>query len=222
MFDDNDEFNENERLRRMAIEAQQHPPKSKARQIAITELFQAIQTSGRLTRPYWNQFPALYEEIYNIAKQKLFCYIYEKIDNYSPERGEVLQWVNFLFGTRFFVEAIREITLPDRRLPREIIPQISFYNLDNDFWLNQEDEITPSLSEQVIKYIEEDPEATCQNIHITNKPQANFRYLALQRFAGYKWRELEAELGIKQANLCSFYQRSLQKVAPIIKEYLAE
>ncbi|MBZ8180748.1 sigma-70 family RNA polymerase sigma factor [Oscillatoria salina IIICB1] len=212
----------NKHLRRIAIEAQQYPPRSPARQIAITKLFEAIQTSGKLTRPYWRQFPGLYDEIYNVAKQKLFCYIYERIDNYSPERGEVLQWVNFLFGTRFFVEAIREITLPDSRLSTEMISQRIFYNLDNDLWLNRENEANPSLSEQIIKYLEDDPEGIFQATHMTDNPAANFRYLALQRIAGYKWREIESELGIHQATLCSFYLRCLQKLAPIIKEYLAD
>ncbi len=210
------------RLKQLAREAQQHPPKSKQRQRALAKLVSAIQQSGMLTRPYKGCFRGFYEEIYAEALQKLFCHICEKIDDYDPQR-EVLQWANFLLTRRFFVEASRAFmpTVP-KGINQKQIRRLTIDDLDR----NNCNEVTfqsiPSLSQEVIQCLEEDPEGIFQSTHISNNPAANFQFLAIKLVSGYSWKEISDELeGMKIPTLSSFYQRCLTKFAPKFKEYLS-
>lgn len=46
----------NQQLKQLALEAQQHPAKTKQRQQALTKLLKAIQQSGQLMRPRSGEF----------------------------------------------------------------------------------------------------------------------------------------------------------------------
>jgi hypothetical protein len=94
------------RLRQLATAAQQCSPGSLAKRRALTQLILVLQRSGKLCRPRQGQFQLLYEDIYAEALQRLFSFICERIDDYNPQKGEVLQWVNFLLSQRFFATNI--------------------------------------------------------------------------------------------------------------------
>lgn len=206
-----------DRLKHLAMEAQQHPPKSQARQRALSRLLNAISQSKRLSRPRRGQFQEFYEEIYAEAVQRLFAYVCEKIDRYSPDRGEVLQWVNFLLNQRFFIEASREV-LPVvfQGIDPKQIQRITIDDLDR----HKPIEVIPSLSQEVMQCLEDDPEGLFQAAYVANFPNANFQVLALKRLMGYSWQEISSELNISAQTLSSFYQRSLIKFTPKFKEYL--
>jgi hypothetical protein len=208
-------------LKQLAIEAQRHPPKTKERQQALAKLLIAIQQSGKLSRPYLGQFRGLYEEIYAEAKQRLFHHICENLDNYDPQR-EVLQWANFLLKKRFFVEASRDLmpTLPKGVDARQI-KRLTIDDLDRNNPLDINSQLIHSLSQEVIQYIQADPEGIFKGAHISKKPGANFQFLALKIVSGYSWKEISAELEIKIPTLSSFYQRCLTKFGPKFKEYLS-
>lgn len=207
------------RLTQLAVAAQQHLPGTLERRQAIARLLSAIQKSGQLGHPYSGQFQGLYEEIYAVAKQMLFRHIYEKIDEYDVQRGEFLQWANFLFSRRFFPEAIREIT----QVCRGVDPkQVKRFTLD-DLEISHSDKITSQTSsdaQELMEYIKEDPEGIFENEHTCNNPAANFQFLAIQVTSGYSWKEISAELGIKVPTLSTFYQRCLTKFKPKLKDYL--
>lgn len=210
-----------DRLKHLAIEAQQHPPKSQARQRALSRLLNAISQSKRLSRPRRGQFQELYEEIYAEAVQRLFAYVCEKIDRYSPDRGEVLQWVNFLLNQRFFIEASREV-LPVvfQGIDPKQIQRITIDDLDRNNPSEVNPQLIPSLSQEVMQCLEDDPEGLFQAAYVANSPNANFQVLALRRLTGYSWQEISSELNISAQTLSSFYQRSLIKFTPKFKEYL--
>lgn len=209
-----------ERLTQLAVEAQRHPPGTIARRQAIAKLLSAIQKSGLLCHPYSGQFQGLYDEIYAVAKQMLFRHIYQKIDDYDAQRGELLQWANFLLSKRFFNEAIRELT----QVYKGVDPkQLKRYELD-DLETTHSDKITiktPSDAQELMQYIREDPEGLFQNEHTCNNPAANFQFLAIQVTSGYSWKEICTELGIKVPTLSAFYQRCLTKFKPKFQEYLS-
>ncbi len=211
-----------QQLKAIAIAAQQHPPKSRERQRALAQLLDAMQRSGKLARPRQGQFQGFYEEIYAEAVQRLFTHICEKIDTYQPERGEVLQWANFLLNRQFFIEASRELlpTVPKGIDPRRVT-RLTLDDLDRNAPSDLNPQLVPLPSQQVLQCLEEDPEGLFQQTHIDRYPAANFQFLALQRLAGYSWQELSAELGIRIPTLSSFYQRCLTRFAPQLKEYLS-
>jgi DNA-directed RNA polymerase specialized sigma24 family protein len=209
-------------LKWLAIAAQQHPPRSPARQKALAQLISALQRSKKLARPRREQFQGMYEEIYAEALQRLFAHICDKIETYKPERGEVLQWANFLLNRQFFIEASREV-LPTtyKGVDSRQMKRLTLDDLDR----NNPSEINPQLvplpSQQVLQCLEEDPGGLFQQTHIDNHPSATFQLLAIQRLEGYSWQEISDALGIRVPTLSSFYQRCLTKFAPQLKEYLA-
>jgi hypothetical protein len=209
------------RLKQLAIEAQRHPPKSKQRQRVLAKLVSAIQQSGKLARPYKGCFRGFYEEIYAEAQQRLFCHICDRLDDYDSQR-EVLQWANFLLTKRFFIEASRTFmpTVP-KGVDQKQIKKFTIDDLDRNNPIEVNPQLIPSLSEEVIQCLNDDPEGIFQTTYVASNPAANFQFIAIKILSGYAWKEISDELGIKVPTLSSFYQRCLTKFAPKFKEYLS-
>lgn len=210
-----------EQLKLLAVDAQQHPPKTAQRQRSLARLVSLICQSGKLVRPYYGQFQGLYEDIYAEAKQQLFLYLCTEIDRYNPEL-EVLQWANFLMKKRFFVEASRDAmpTAP-KGIDRSQMKCVTLDMLDQQISMEERSPAITSLSDEVLQCIREDCDGVFQNTHIVKNPNANFQYIALRFLAGYSWKEISEELDVKVVTLSSFYQRCLTKFAPKFKEYLS-
>ncbi len=210
-----------QQLKQLAIEAQQHPPKTKQRQQALSKLLRAIQQSGMLMHPRRGDFLGFYEEIYAEALQRLFFHICERIDDYDPQR-EVLQWANFLLNRRFFIEASRNFmpTVPKGVNPKEII-RLTIDDLDKNNFIEVNYQETNSLFQEIFYYLDSDPEGIFKSTHISNNPAANFQFLAIKILSGYSWKEISEELAVKIPTLSSFYQRCLTKFAPKFQEYLS-
>lgn len=209
------------RLRQLALSAQQHPPGSLQRQRALSDLIGALQQSQRLTRPRQGQFRLLYEEIYAEALQRLFLFICERIDTYRPQRGEVLQWANFLLSRRFFIEASRDY-LPTvyKGMDARSIKRLTIADLDSQNPHELNPQLTPSLSQAVKACLAEDPEGLFASAHVAEVPAASFQRIAIGRLDGYSWQALADELAVAVPTLSSFYRRCLRRFAPHIKTYL--
>lgn len=211
-----------EQLKQLAVEAQQHPPKTPERQRSLSRLMSAIYQSKKLVRPYQSQYHSVYEEIYAEAQQQLFLYICKEIDQYNPD-FEVMQWANFLIKQRFFIEASRDLlpTAP-RGVNRSQMKRTPLEVLEKQNPVELRSQINASLSEEVIQCIQEDHDQLFQRTHIEQKPAANFQYIALRFLAGYSWKEISEELDVKVVTLSSFYCRCLAKFASKFKEYLSQ
>lgn len=81
-----------EQLLRLALTAQQFPPLSPKRQLALRKLVNGILQSGKLCYPQQGKFAGAYQEIYDEALQELLLYICENIDKYNPLRASVMGW----------------------------------------------------------------------------------------------------------------------------------
>lgn len=210
------------RLRQLAIAAQEQPKGSAARQRALTELISAILQSRKLCRPRRGQFRVLYEEIYAEALQRLFLFVCDRIDDYSIQKGEVLQWANFLLKRRFFIEASRDY-LPAvyKGMDARSVKRLTLEQLDQNSPADLNPQLVPLLSQEIIDCLKEDPDGLFQGAYITDRPTANFQYLALKKIEGYAWKELSAEFDIPVPTLSSFYRRSLARFASTLKGYLS-
>lgn len=199
-------------LKQLAISAQQQPPLTQKRQLALRQLVNGILTSGRLCRPQSGQFGGVYEDIYDEAVQELLLYICQNIDKYNPERGEVMAWVNVLLDRRFFKEAIPKI------LDKKDMQRMTLSELDEI----APPESSPSLTEIIKQCIELDAENIFKKEHIENHPRANFQALAKQRLLGKSWKDISAEFGIKLSTVSRFYDRCLNKFSAKLKEYCTD
>lgn len=197
----------NEQLKQLALSAQQYPPFTQGRQLALKQLVQIILNSGKLYRPQQGKFVHRYTEIYEEAQQELLFYVCQNIDKYNPERGDVLVWCNVLMERRFFREAIPKV------LGKPEIQRMSIVDLEN-LALPEE---SPVLADIVKEYIELDSENLFKTTYVKNHPEANFQIIAKYRMEGKSWKEISQEFNIKIATLSSFYQRCLEQFALNIK-----
>lgn len=215
-----------DRLRDLALEAQKHPRGSLERQKAVGYLLGAIQRSGKLCRPRVPQhLSGSYAEIYAIAQQQLFCYIFDKIDTYKAERGEVMQWVNFLLSKRF-PDAIRELTQPGQKFPWQHVRRTTLEDLDEvENWLFQKSttvsQSSSPLAADLREYLESDPDGILQGVCVNNQPHATFQIIAIAIADGRSWKQISEELNVKIPTLSSFYQRNLKKFIPQFQAYLS-
>jgi hypothetical protein len=201
-------------LKQLAIAAQQQPVNSRSRTRSLANLLATLQKSKKLTRPQAGCYGGMYGEIYDLALRRLDMHIFQRIDSYRSEQAEVLQWANYLLKRQFFPEAVRELMgRPSQQMPTRIpldeLDRIPLTSTD------------PSLSEQIWKCLEEDPDRLFQTIHVEENFSANFQYIALQRLAGFSWQELSRELEEPIPTLSAFYQRCLKKFRPYFQDYLA-
>ena len=198
-----------EQLKLLAISAQQHPPLTQGRQLAVRKLVNGIVQSGRLCRPQRGQFSGSYEDIYDEAVQELLLYICQNIEKYDSERGSVMAWVNVLLERRFFKEAIPKI------LGKPNLQKMTLSDLDN---LAPSEE-TESLTEILKECIESDPDNLLKKEYLQNYPTANFQVLLQRRFSGKSWKEISAEFDINIKTLSSFYYRCVNKLSLRLREY---
>ncbi|MDJ0616522.1 MAG: sigma-70 family RNA polymerase sigma factor [Calothrix sp. MO_192.B10] len=220
-----------ERLQQLALEAKElaeaakeNPAKIRAKQQALTRLVSALQSSGKLVRPQPGQFQGFYKEVHAEGLQRLFVHICKKIVNYDPEKGEVLQWANFLLKRQFYPEAAKEFfpTLPKGVDPRGV-KRLTLDDLDRENPTSVIPQQIPLLSQQIIQCLEEDPEGIFRNTYIKSCPIASFQIIAIQRLSGYSWEDISQTFdpAIPIPTLSSFYQRCVTKFAPKLKEYLS-
>lgn len=196
-----------EELQDLALEAQKYQLGTQERQLALTKLISKIYRSGELTRPYLGKIsPSLYEEIYQEAMQKTLLWICQNIEKYDPQRGTVIGWISFFLHKRC-IDLINEYT-------QERV--ISVCSIESDIVSEKEN----SSIQQIQKFIEEDPENLFQQEHIRNRPEVNFRNVAVAHLAGKSWSEISVIFNVSIPTLSSFYQRTLKKFIPLFQRYI--
>ncbi|PPT08298.1 hypothetical protein CKA32_003829 [Geitlerinema sp. FC II] len=209
---------DDEQLRQWAIAAQDNPPRSKARRVALTRLVEGIFKSGRIAYPKAPGIaPGRYRDYRAEALQNLFVFICQNIDRYDRDRGTVMAWVNVLLERRFF----REVARTKYETTEEGFPKST--NGDLMSICDPEEipyESVPLLSDCVRQCIEEDLDGLFGQKYIRKYPRATFQYIALRRLDGYQWQEISEELGIKVSTLGDFYQRCLKSFSSHIKAYI--
>jgi hypothetical protein len=199
-----------ERLKRIALEAQQHFLGTQKRQYILTELINAIKLSGKLIRPPQGDLRRdFYELIYDDAVNRTLIYVFQKLDNYDQNRGEkkkFMNWVNFRLE-RIFQEIKFGYQFPNTTLLSNLPPS----------------KLPPTLFEILTEFIESDPEGIFRNEYTKNNPNASFQKIFIaKRVDGKSWQEISEDLGISGTTLSSFYWRCIKKFSPIIKKYVQE
>jgi hypothetical protein len=191
----------------LAIEAQQHAPRSAARSRALTQLIEAIHQSGRLSRltRHTGRYPrSVFEDIYNEALQETYYYTCKKIDLYRPE-NPVMAWVNNTLNFKF-IEVARQHPI-NRPGIIEPVPD-------------------PAIEDHILEYerlkdfLEADPKGLLASYWIRNHPEITFQRLIIARLQGTTWQALSVQTKIPLQALYAFFKRTLQKLLPYFHTYL--
>jgi hypothetical protein len=203
-------------LKKMGLTAQKYLINSELRGYALTELIKAIQLSGKLCRPHTQKFSSgLYQTLYEEALTETFSYICLNIDLYDPWRGnqKFMTWVNFKLDKTILkcYERYKKYT------------QYELYSFQ-DLEQIKQPSTTVDLAQLLIDYLSLDPEKIFCKVHIRNRPDANFRTIALAKFSGQSWEEMSQQLDIPIPTLSSFYNRWCHRFASLLatelKKYL--
>ena len=208
-------------LRELALAARHHPPDSRDRRLALSDLVAAVWASGRLACPQKGAWPpALYDDLHREALQRTLLEVCQKIDRYDPTRP-VLAWVNFRLHKQF-IDTVREfykqgLTAAPKGVPFAVGPLPTLDTLDRALATDPE----PDERQLLRQFLTDDPEGRLRAEHIRNRPDAHFQAIALARSVEHKsWEEIAAQFGISVQTLCSFFNRRLQKLRPHFQKYL--
>ncbi|NEP36297.1 hypothetical protein [Moorena sp. SIO3B2] len=213
-----------ERLQQLALEAQQHSPKSCGRRLVLTRLIHRIQASGKLSRRGYD----IPQEVYDEALQETWLYVFKKIDTYEP-RGPVINWINSVLKWRL-IDAKKRHTKGGKEYSLDAPINSSDGGKVNQSGMTYLDTVaqpeeTPLPSQLVRQCIEEDSDGLFASKHVKGHPQANFRTIALLYLDRKSWKETAVAVGLepKQASTVqSFYWRCCKYFADTFKEYLQE
>lgn len=206
---------DDEQLNQLALDAQRNPPRSQARQVALTRLINGIIHSGRLIYPSAvGLSPDRYQDYRAEALQSLFYYICRSIDEYDINLAPVMRWANMLLERRFF----RDVSKRRFRNQKPVVfERFEEHLVSRSQWTENLGNEKPFLSELVRECLEDDVDGLFQECCLPKYPQINFQKLVLRRLDGYQWQEISQEFSVQTSTLSSFYQTSLRRLAPYIE-----
>jgi DNA-directed RNA polymerase specialized sigma24 family protein len=198
-------------LQQLALAAQQDPPQNSQQQVAMNRLLQGILKSNRLGHPQKGSWPpSLYADLYNEALSKTCLEVCQKLENYSPERGSVMAWVNCLLKYNF-------MRVVENYYKHSALPSLD--DLDLDIPVDE----TPSDAQALQKFLEEDPEDLLKAERLRERPEVTFQILILAKYVeDQTWESIADNLDISIQTLCSFFNRRLQKLMPYFHKYLQD
>jgi hypothetical protein len=75
-------------------------------------------------------------------------------------------------------------------------------------------------SEQIDRYLQQDPDNLLKNTCINNTLKANFQFIALAKLSGKTWQEISNSLEIDSLTLCDFFQSYCSCYAKLILQKL--
>lgn len=209
-------------LKQLALEAQQHPARSKERQIALTKLIDQIYRHNRLTRPHIDDsLLHLYEDIYSEARLKIVEHICQNIDIYDSQKP-VMAWVNHFFNFRF--QDVRDRYRNQTRIQLFSIDNLEGFNLEQEEWELYQDKASMLQlvedAEMLRKLIEEDPDNIFRNTTVRGRPDITWQVIALARLDDEKWENISQRFDKKISTLQSFFDRNLRKFSDYIRNKL--
>lgn len=211
-----------ERLKQLALAVKQTAADSNQRKVARNLLVEAIQIANRFSHPHSSLPPGIYKYVYQEALQITLAEICQNIDNYNPEY-ELMAWVNFLLGRRFLDESNKYMKQGITKLPTNqpyLVINLNEPDTLERFW--RKDEALNKL-QQIQEFLEEDPDNMFTKEHIKNRPDANFKLIALAKIVESKsWENISEELQIRVSTVSSFFYRCLKKFREVLREYLQE
>lgn len=194
-----------EEIRKLVIEACQHPIGSLKRQQNLTRLIRLIQPQ------LWRDTSAYYAD----ALQQTWIYFCQNLceattgERYNPERSTIVTWLNYYLKRRlqtFYQEAQKQqngrvsvVGNSDRGNDASVTSLIETIAAPPD---------VPPILEAVLQWAEADLTGELRQTHISGHPEVNCQILILRRLPPESsWKDLSQEFGMSIATLSSFYQR---------------
>ncbi|MBE9164431.1 hypothetical protein [Tychonema sp. LEGE 06208] len=206
-----------DRLKQLAIAAQNHQPKTLGQRLAMTNFMAEVEKYKIVKCPRNTKFtPEIYRAICAEAKSDLTLRICREIHNYRPEK-EVSQWVNFLMLKCFQQATPKVIGKKEFSIEYCGDMDLVFNQIQKQHLQNKSGQLEAALSDIIV----EDPGGFFEGEVMKKYPQVNFKFLLVKKvIKDESWQEISDELGVNVSSLSTFYQRCVKKFTPRFKEYL--
>ncbi|MEM7553922.1 MAG: hypothetical protein AAF378_07445 [Cyanobacteria bacterium P01_A01_bin.84] len=216
------------RIDRLAVNAKKItnvPICDRNKQRALTQLFNAMLLCDRLKRPQREKVDSqTYEDILSESMGDLWRFLCQKIDSFDENRidsnletSNFLVWINasmkFILKRSYFKNIDNH--------SQKISQQYQIINIDS----TENQDIPAAIkevpfSEEIRELIVEDPDKVFQATCIREKPQANFKSIALLSLEGRSMKAISEQLDVPQQSLYTFYNRCIQKFIPTFHKHL--
>lgn len=197
-----------DQLKRLVVEACQHPPGSLLRQRYLTRIIRLITQSRKL----WRENSQYYQD----ALQLTWIYFCQNLcestttDRFDPERASVTTWLNAYLKRRLqdgYLNEQKQRATQTSTVTRRARTGESGETIDLVETLPATPEPPPIL-ESVHSWVQRDPTGELSQIHISGHAQITAQVLILRRLPPESpWNELAEEFGISISTLSSFYRR---------------
>jgi len=204
------------KLHDLARRAQREPQRSPRRGYYISRLLMALQNSGELVRPQSRGYVGFYDDIYDAAWSDTAEYLTRKIDEYDPARGSLLHLANRTLRFRFDTSVKRFFEMHGAPKSYKSTPIEALYGQEA---IAQACGQGPGLWDDLVNFVEEDPDGKFRSLHLPGKPDATFQNIFLMRRDKYRWREIAARYDTKITTVKSFFDRSILKLRDYIHDY---
>ena len=201
-----------QKLKELALLAQQKKNHSEERAYFLTELVRAMYIYNRFCRPYKERFKdGFYDLIYEEAFSKTSIFICLNINRYDPHRGagKFMTWVNFLLD--------KEVLRCRREFDLSCLYNFATFD---DLSTIYSEEKTQNRGDVLYECIKRDLSGRYKKAHIQGNPQGNFQKIALARLDDMSWEEIATEVGSPASTAHSFYRRYCIKFKQLLREEL--
>ena len=206
----------NRKLHDLARRAQREPNPSPRRAQYISRLLMALQNSGELARPQSRGYVGFYDDIYGAAWSMTAEYLASKIDDYDPKKGSLLHLANRTLRFRFNTAVAKFFDM--HGAPKNFEGQ-SIETTYGQEAIAQECNDSGGLWDELVQFVEEDPDGKFRSIHLPGKPEATWQAIFLMRRDNYRWREIAERYDTKITTAKSFLDRNTLKLRDYIRDY---
>ncbi|BAZ13733.1 hypothetical protein NIES4071_55730 [Calothrix sp. NIES-4071] len=186
----------NPMLKQLVAQACQYPPGSMGRQEKLNQIIFEIQSSKKI----WID-SRIYHEDYEDALQTAWINFCQKISDYDPTKGEVIDWFNGILKNKL-KNAYSQIK---KEQSRRVIPPDDG---SDPIGILPDSKTSSPMLEDTLEWIERDGESLSK-LHVRNCPNINCKMLLLRRLPPEEttWENLAKEFSTSIGTITSFYQR---------------
>ncbi|MGB8687034.1 MAG: sigma-70 family RNA polymerase sigma factor [Microcoleus sp.] len=191
----------------LVTKACQQPPGSPQRAHFLNQLIREILKSGKL----WKENTPYYKEALNktlIYLSRNLCEATTAKRPYDPEESQITTWLNAYLKKRLLDCRLAKQKEKQKQKPRQIVSLEGEQDEEN---LNSIEKLPAEPDsifyvEEVIEWIETDPNNELKSRHVRGKPQINCQVLLLRRcLYGQSLQELAKEFGCAHSTLYQLF-----------------
>ncbi len=166
--------------------------------------------------PGWTTLPAsVQDDVTNTARSQAFLEVCQRLDQFDPQVGSFIGWVQDRFKWRFHDEAEKYCQRQQRQ--QQVIGETK---QDESRY---HDEPEPSAIDALRDHLIADPTGEFRETHVRDRPDLTFQTIALRRLDGQGWEEMATELGAtRHSTLSGFYDKWCKRFLPRLRQHFAQ